>query len=133
MILHGSTYVTFDLDLAISADDSSSAAMVRALAPLHPFPPQLGSASNFVWDERSFQTAVVELITDAGQIDILRIVPGVDSFDGLWERSEVRKLSGLDVRVACIDDLIAMKSAANRAKDRDHIRQLQILRSLNQS
>ena len=130
MILQGSSYVTFDLDFAISKDDNDPAAVVRALAPFRPFPPRYGSPEHFVWDERSLTISVVDLITDAGQVDILRLLPGVDSFEGLWSRSELRTLAGLEIRVASIDDLIAMKTAASRPKDLDHIRQLIALKNL---
>ena len=130
MILHGSSYVTFDLDIAVSTDGSNTLPIIQALAPLHPFPPQFGSADNFVWDERSIFGAVISLVTDAGLVDILRVQPGIDSFEGLWQRSEVREVAGLKVRVASITDLIAMKRAAGRPKDLDHIKQLEALKAL---
>jgi hypothetical protein len=132
MVFQGSTYTTFDLDFAISTDAETVAAVVQALAPFHPYPPRYGSARSFVWDARSFVGAVVELATEAGFVDILRVQPGVDSFEGLHERSEVRHVFDVAVRVASIDDLIAMKQAADRPKDRDHINQLRALKALRQ-
>ncbi len=130
MILQGSSYVTFDLDFAVSPEDADPGAVIRALAPFRPFPPRYGSPDQFVWDERSMTLHVVDLITDAGQVDILRLLPGVDSFEGLLDRSELRQVAGMDVRVASIDDLISMKRAANRPKDHDHLRQLLALKAL---
>jgi predicted nucleotidyltransferase len=57
-------------------------------------------------------------------------VPGVDSFQGLWERSSEKVLFGVPVRVASLEDLIAMKRAAGRAKDQPHLLELERLRSL---
>ena len=108
-------------------------AVIRALAPFRPFPPQFGSADSFVWDRRSFVGAVLELVTDVGHIDVLLVQPGVDSFEGLLSRSESRSLEDIKVQVASIDDLIAMKSAAGRPKDIDHIRQLHAIKAVREN
>ena len=130
MILNGGTYVTFDLDLAISPDPSNATAIVRALAHFHPFPPEFGSPESFVWDERSITGSVVSLVTSAGNVDILRVLPEIESFDVLWERSGERMIFDALVRVASIDDLIKMKEAANRPKDLNHIQELRVLKHL---
>lgn len=132
MVLQGATCVTFDLDLAVSVEPANVSAAVRALAPFKPFPPQAGSPSNFVWDERSFKLAVLNLMTTAGSLDILTVLPGVESFEGLWARAELRTIGGVAVKVASLGDLIAMKTAANRPKDVDHLRQLEALRALRE-
>jgi hypothetical protein len=62
----------------------------------------------------------LNLTTDTGAIDLMREVPGVDSFEGLWERAVPMDLGGFTVRVASLDDLIAIKRAANRPKDQPH-------------
>lgn len=132
MVLHGSSSVTFDLDLALSLDERNVAAAIRGLAPFHPRPPHYPATLGFVWDERSFVGPAIELNTDAGPVDLLRVLPEVDSFEGLWDRSEVRQLGSLEVRVASIGDLLAMKEAANRPKDQEHVRQLRALQKLRQ-
>jgi predicted nucleotidyltransferase len=70
------------------------------------------------------------LITDAGRVDILRVLPEVDSFEGLKARAEIRVLGGITVHVASIDDLISMKLAAGRPKDLDHIHHLMAIKKL---
>ncbi len=124
-VLQGASSVTFDLDLAVALDSENGTAIVRALAPFEPYPPQFGSAKNFAWDERSLFGNVMTLMTKVGKIDILRVLPNIDSFDGLLNRSELREFYDLKVRIASIDDLIAMKVAAGRPKDLEHIRQLE--------
>ena len=130
MMIYGASAVTYDLDLAIALDDENGAALVRALEPFHPFPPQFGSAENFVWDNRSLVGPVMSLVTSAGHIDILRTLPEVDHFDGLYERSVVRRIGGIDLQIASVDDLILMKQAASRPKDQEHIHQLKLLKLL---
>lgn len=130
MILHGATYVTFDCDLAVSADPEQAASIVAALAPFRPFPPQFGSAENFVWDERSIVGSVISLVTDLGHLDLIRAAPGLPPFEELWSRSEDRTVAGIRIRVCSLDDLILMKEAANRTKDRNHLLELRELRRL---
>lgn len=130
MILHGASTVTYDLDLAIALDTANGTAVIKALRPFRPFPPQLQSAEHFVLDERSLFGAVISLATDVGHVDILRVLPEIDNFEGLLERSEVRHFGGEEFRVASIDDLILLKQAANRPKDVEHIRQLEVLKKI---
>jgi hypothetical protein len=85
----------------------------------------------FILDERSFRFAKNFTLTiDLGDIDLLGDVPGVDSFESLLSRSVVMDLGGFEVRVASLDDLIAMKKAAGRIKDQIHIIELQALKKL---
>ncbi len=53
MMLHGTSTVTFALDMAIALDNANGEAFIKAFAPFRPFPSQFGSADNFVWDSRS--------------------------------------------------------------------------------
>jgi len=63
----------------------------------------------------------LNLKTDLGAIDVLPLPDGIDSFDGLWERAVEMDLGGFTVRVASLEDLAAMKRAANRPKDQLHL------------
>ena len=130
MVVYGASTVTNDLDFAIALDNENGAALIRALAPFHPYPPKYGSSEHFIWDERSLFGAVMSLMTTAGHIDILRILPEVDSFDGLFERSQTQSINGETYQICSIEDLVAMKLAAGRTKDLEHIRQLQALEKL---
>jgi hypothetical protein len=42
----------------------------------------------------------------------------VESYEQLWRDSRLERIAGVDVRIASLDHLIAMKRAANRVKDR---------------
>lgn len=52
----------------------------------------------------------------------------MDGFDGVWARADHMQLFELPVRVASIDDLIAMKRAAGRPKDAMHIMELEAVK-----
>ena len=49
-------------------------------------------------------------------------------FDGLWSRSKQISLSGGDIRIASIGDLIKMKEIAGRPQDSEDIKALEALR-----
>ena len=69
------------------------------------------------------------------ELDFLAILrtleaPGAGQFEGLWERAVIIDLGGMPVHVASVDDLIAMKTAAGRLKDKNHVLELRALREL---
>jgi hypothetical protein len=123
--------VTYDLDVCYARDKDNLEALARALAPLHPQLRTVSGPVPFLWDARTLKAgANFTLVTDAGSVDLLGDVAGVDSFSSLWERAAEIELFGIHVRVASIDDLIAMKRAAGRLKDQAHILELEALKRL---
>jgi hypothetical protein len=70
--------------------------------------------------------------TDAGDFDVLAVLPGVDgrrlSYDDLADRADDLELDGTVVRVAALDDVIASKEWADRPKDRAALDELRALR-----
>jgi predicted nucleotidyltransferase len=131
MRLHGSAYITDDVDVGYARDLDNLSSLARALAPLHPrlrgAPPELP----FRIDLRTLQIGQnFTLETDAGNLDVLGDIPGSSSFDELWKNADEKPLFGFNVRVASIPDLISMKRAAGRRKDQDHLRELEALQKL---
>ncbi len=76
------------------------------------------------------RATILTLLTDHRSLDLLGETPGVESYQNLKERGTDLDLFGFSVRVASIDDLIRMKQAANRPKDRNHILELMALKKL---
>jgi hypothetical protein len=118
-VAHGSSYPTYDLDVAYSRDEPNLERLAAALRQLEvtltnapedlPFQidaRSLGNGANFTFD------------TPHGRFDILGDVPGMRDFGKLREGASVAEIEGVAVLVASIDHLIAMKRAANRAKDK---------------
>lgn len=116
---HGSVYPSFDLDVAYARDESNLERLARALRKLEvtltnapvDLPFQIGAetlrnGANFTFD------------TKHGRFDMLGHIAGIKSYEELKARSVRATLEGHEVRVASIDDMIAMKKASNRAKDR---------------
>jgi hypothetical protein len=127
---YGGTRLTDDIDLAIAFDVENRRAAVRALATLNPRPPRLAPGADWVWDEFSLRSPWSIFETDAGRVDLIVRLPGVDSFGGLFERSEVHDVGGHRLRIASITDLMAMKAAAARDRDRDDYNQLRAILEL---
>jgi len=67
------------------------------------------------------------LLTDAGDLDVLGQLSGIESFESLHANAVQMELFGLQVRVASLADLIAMKRAAGRPKDQLHLQELERL------
>ena len=117
-LAQGSSYPTYDLDVAYSRDAPNLRRLARALAeitvtlrgapadlPFRPDAQTLANGANFTFD------------TAFGSFDILGDVAGIKSYDDLRRGSQLKRIAGVDVRVASLDHLICMKRAANRTKD----------------
>jgi len=118
-LVHGSAYPTYDLDVAYSRDRANLERLAEALRGLEvklrgvpadlPFQidaPALDNGANFTFD------------CPLGSFDILGDVAGISSYEELRGEARIDEIEGIEVRVASIDHLIAMKRAANRTKDK---------------
>ena len=131
MVAHGSVHITVDIDVCYARDRANFDALVAALKSSNPHLRGAPEGLPFFFDTRTFANALnLTLATDLGSVDLLGEVPGVASFDALWERSVVIDLEGVLVHVASLEDLIAMKRAAGRTKDQAHLMELEKLREL---
>ncbi len=131
MIAHGSAHITLDIDICYARDQNNLNSLVAALKPSSPRLRGAPEGLPFFFDSRLFSNVFnLTLATDLGSIDLLGEVPGVGSFETLWEHSVVLEVNGAVVHVASLEDLIAMKRAANRPKDQNHLLELEALRKL---
>lgn len=130
MRLRGSAHIIDDLDFCYDRAWNNLERLVSALAAHHPTlrgaPPDLP----FVVDARTLKAGLnFTLQTMPG---LLGEAAGIASFEGVWERATAMDIHQIPVRVASLDDLIAMKRAAGRPKDLTHLRELEALRVLTQ-
>jgi hypothetical protein len=127
-LAQGSSYPTYDLDVAYSRDRVNLERLAEALGDLDvtlrgapvDLPLQLDvrtleNGSNFTFD------------TAFGKFDILGDADGSGGYDDLRKKADIAEVAGLEVRVASIDHLIAMKRAANRPKDRNMVEEYIVL------
>jgi|SRR5580704_6953167 hypothetical protein len=117
-ILHGSAYVTNDLDVCFARDKENCERIARALAPFHPrlrdMPPNLP----FVWDATTLSNgSIFTLSTDLGPIDLLAEVSGLGDFSDVKRCSVLARMIDLQVWTLDLKSLIRAKRAAGREKD----------------
>ena len=129
--MHGSPSLTRDIDICYARDRDNLERLATMLRKYHAY--LRGQAIDddlpFVLDARTLQAGGnFTFSTDLGSLDILAVPAGVEGFDDLAKRAELVDLGGFSVRVATLDDLIRMKRAAGRAKDRAEVEILSALR-----
>jgi hypothetical protein len=118
-ISHGSTYPSYDLDVIYARDRDNVTRLVAALQEigvrLRGAPPELP----FQLDTKTIENGANFIFeTPYGDLDVLADAAGMRSYEDLKSESVEREVFGHLVRVASIDNLIAMKKAAGRTKDK---------------
>ncbi|MGH9126290.1 MAG: hypothetical protein ACRDZ8_16420 [Acidimicrobiales bacterium] len=118
--LWGSPTMTNDIDICYERDDANLERLSAALV-------QLRARLRGVEEDVPFRLDAITLAngqnftftTDAGAVDILGMPAGVDGYRDLAANATLFDLGdGLVVPVCHLDDLIRMKRAAGRPKDR---------------
>lgn len=127
--LHGSAQATFDLDIVYEtaeenvrrlADALRSLGAVRVTDPDAPSQPAAEELTN----------RVEAFVTPVGRIDVFREARRVGGFHELAGSAlDVEIEDGVAVRIAGLDAVIWSKSGTGRAKDAEHVRSLERLRS----
>src|ERR1044071_5380033 len=74
---HGSSYLTYDLDVCYARAPENLKRLAAALTPHHPRPRDFPTDLPFVWDEQTLRQGTnFTLSTDFGNIDLLGEVTG---------------------------------------------------------
>lgn len=129
-IAHGASTVTRDLDLAAPMTVENLARLLEALRPLHPrhaIRPDLGGLSEP--PERLATYRLLMLSTDLGRIDVMREVPPLGAYSDL-EVVELELVAKRMFKVLSLDQLIEVKSALTRPKDREVEAELRAIRDV---
>lgn len=132
-VVHGSAYVTNDVDVCYGRSAANVERLCRALSRVHPAlrgaprdlpfrldPPTVAAGLNFT------------LETDLGALDLLGEVQGLGGYPQVAGQSEEVELFGRSVRVLTLEALIRAKRAAGRKKDLLLIPELEALLELRQ-
>jgi hypothetical protein len=118
-IVLGSSYSTVDLDIACARDRENLERLAEALrelkATLRGAPPDV----SFQLDADTLAAGLnFTFATRGGPVDVFGEPTGAPSYAELKRRASVERIEGVEIRVASIDHLIAMKEAAGRTKDK---------------
>lgn len=117
-LARGSSYPTYDLDVAYARDSANLERMARALEEVGVTLRGAPAALPFVADARSLGNgANFTFDTEFGMFDILGDVAGIASYEELRRGATVLEVEGFSIHVASLSHLISMKRSANRNKD----------------
>ena len=118
-IAHGSSMVTRDLDICYERGPDNLLALAAALKELRARLRGVPEDVPFRLDARTLQMGDhFTFTTDAGEFDCLGQPAGTDGYPDLIQHAVEVPLGDVPVKVTSLDDLIRMKRAANRPKDK---------------
>jgi hypothetical protein len=130
-IAHGSPQITQDLDISYAGDAENLDRLGKALVALGARLRGVTDDVPFVPDGRTLRhTRVLTLDTPDGPLDLLAEPDASGGYARLRANAIEAAVSGVTVRIAGLEDLIAMKKAAGRPKDRVYVEELEAIRRL---
>lgn len=130
-VLHGAERNTFDLDICAGPDEGNLEALGRALLELAPRLRGVEEDVPFVPDARSLRKLqILTLTTSLGPLDVLTRPTGSPSYATLRRRALRVDIGSTSILVASIPDLLEMKRATARAKDKLDIEALEAIEAL---
>jgi hypothetical protein len=118
VVLQAMPRFTKDLDICYSTAQDNLDTLGGVLVALEARLRGIPETVPFVPDGRTLrQTQIMCLTTPAGDIDLLVDPDGAPPYNTLRRRADVMDLGGQSVRIASIEDMLAMKRAAGRPQD----------------
>jgi len=128
VIGHGYARTTKDLDIVYATDDENLIRLGSVLTQLNARLSGIDEDIPFVADARTIRrTTILTLDTDEGRIDLLFRPWGAPPYEEMRARAEVVDLDGVEVRIASLEDLMAMKRAAGRPQDLADLEKLEAI------
>jgi hypothetical protein len=127
--IHGSAYVTFDLDFCYARDPENLSRLAQALRPYNPRLRGAPEGLPFRFDPDTLKSGLnFTLTTDLGDIDLLGEVAGIGDYPLALAASTPVELFGMSFDVLTLEALIISKRAASRPKDLQVLPELEALR-----
>lgn len=117
--LWGSPTVTNDLDICHARDRVNLRRLAEALRETGARLRGVAEDVPFLLDEWTLAAGDhFTFVTDAGNLDCLATPAGTNGYEDLARTAEVMEIGDHTIQVASIEDLIRMKLAAGRPRDR---------------
>ena len=127
--LHGSPSITFDIDICQSRTLEN---LERLEASLEELGARLRGGAEDIVVPLDARTLLAEenftFATTRGDLDCLGTPAGTNGFDDLSANAVEMDIEGMKIRVVSLNDLIRMKRASGRPKDRIELEVLGALR-----
>lgn len=129
VVLQAQPRFTKDLDICYAPDPANLERLGSVLTGLNARLRGIDDDIPFVADAHMLrQTQILALTTDDGDLDLLVDPSGAPPYAELSGDADLLEIAGIEVRVASIEHLTAMKQAAGRPQDLIDIEALQIAR-----
>jgi len=136
-VVHGSDYMTADIDFCYSRDKGNLDNIITALIPFHPYLRGADKDLPFIFDTKTLKMGLnFTFSTNIGDIDLLGEVTGLGSYIDVLKYSETVTLFNIPCQILTLEGLIISKKAAGRKKDLKIIEELETLleiRKLNKN
>ena len=116
-VLHGVPRATFDLDVLIEASPDNATRLLAALEAA-------GFGTATLTTPEDLLSHEITVFNDRVRIDVQTSTPGL-AFPDAWANRQEMTYNGQVFFVAALDDLIASKRAAGRARDLEDVRLLE--------
>lgn len=130
-IAHGSAQLTRDIDICFAPDEANRHTLGEVLIELEARLSAVPDEVPFVPDAETLKhVEVLTLMTRDGRLDVLRPPAGAPAYQALRRHAVLYEVDGVLVPVASLEDLIGMKRAAGRDKDRIALEELEVIRRL---
>ena len=127
--LHGSPTVTVDVDICPARDTDNLERLAGALRAMDAQLRSVNETVPFTLDAETLErTTNLTLMTSRGALDLLGEPAGTAGYRELAANAITLDVEGLPLKVASLDDLMRMKEASGRPKDRIELEVLGALR-----
>jgi hypothetical protein len=120
-VIHGSPYITTDVDLVPATDPGNLRRVAAALEELHArrWSEEQPEGDGFDVDtDALLADGRWDLLTDFGRLDLIVVPAGTSGYRDLARDAVRLEIMGVMVDVASLADVIRSKEAADRDKDR---------------
>ena len=126
MGIYGHLRSTGDLDIFINATKENAKRAVKACI-------DFGIAKDMVKEEMFLVSKMIGIGQPPLRIEILKKLNTID-FEYAYQRAEKRRIDNTEIKVVSLDDLILLKQAAVKGRDKDRdVEDLSFLRKLKES